>query len=76
MTDTTPNIITDEQGRPLHLYRAFYMGKQTDLRAATMYEAQSRASLLFGAGRRPWAVNTVLLQLADGSGIEHHPASL
>ena len=70
------NIVTAEDGTPLHLYRCFFMGKQMDLRAPTLYDAQKKAALLYGAGRKTWMVSTVLIQKADGTDHPLDPASL
>lgn len=65
---------TTEQ--PQHTYVAFYKTKKMTVQAATSYEAQRKAALMFGAGRKTWDVTVMLVQKADGQTVVHSGAEL
>lgn len=64
------------QTQPEHTYIAFYRGKQLEVKAPTSYDAQRRAALLWGAGRRAWDVTVMLAQKADGQDVVHSTAGI
>lgn len=55
----------------MNTYICFYKGKQLEVKAATTYDAQRHAALMWGVGRRSWLVTAMLAQRADGSTVTH-----
>ena len=51
-------------------YKAFYKGKEIEVRATTSYEAQKVAAALFEA-RKSYEVTVMLCERADGSQVIH-----
>ena len=53
----------------MNTYKAFYRGKQIEVKADTTYEAQKTAAQIFKA-RKSWEVNIVRVA-KDGAGVVH-----
>lgn len=70
----TTETNTANQPTNIHTYIAFFNGKQMEVKAETSYQAQQKAALLWGAGRRAWNITVVLAQKADGNTVVHSGA--
>jgi hypothetical protein len=55
----------------MNKYLCFFKGKTLEVTAATSYDAQRHAALMWGVGRRSWLVTVMLAQRADGSDVIH-----
>ena len=51
-------------------YKAFYRGRQTEVRATSSYKAQQKAAIFFKA-KKSFEVSVVLCERPDGSQVVH-----
>lgn len=75
-TDNQTTTATAATTEPLHTYIAYFNGKQLEVQAPTSYQAQQRAAMLWGVGKRSWKVTVMLARKADGQDVVHSTASL
>lgn len=59
-----------------NIYVAFFKGREMTVHAPTSYDAQRKAALFWGLGRREWLVTVMLAQRASGETVVHSTSTI